>query len=305
MLEKSKYSIIVPVYNSETSLQELFDQIQQYFTSIQTKFEVVFVDDGSADKSWEVLSEIKNQNFTSVIAIKLSQNYGQHNATFCGLKHATGDFLITIDDDLQVSPSEIGKLIEKYNETNSELVYGSYIKKKHSTLRNAGSQSFNQAMFNSPREGSSFRMITRDLAEKLILHFHNFVYIDELLLWYTGDISFADVEHHERKYKQSGYTPLKLFKLAINIIIYYTTIPLKLMVYGGFLASLISFLIGTRFIIRKIIFDVPLGYTSLIVAILFSTGMIMLCLGVIGEYISRIYKVQNHKPPYSIKTLLK
>ena len=128
--------------------------------------------------------------------------------------------------------------------------------------------------------------------------------VDELLLWYTNNINFKQVEHHKRKEKKSGYSFTKLFKLAVNITIYYTAVPLKIMIYGGFISSLISFFFGIYFIARKIIFNVPLGYTSIIVAILFSTSIILFSLGIIGEYLSRIYMVQNKKPPYSIKKIL-
>jgi undecaprenyl-phosphate 4-deoxy-4-formamido-L-arabinose transferase len=130
------------------------------------------------------------------------------------------------------------------------------------------------------------------------------MYIDELLLWYTSNIAFTEVEHQKRSVHRSGYSTWKLFKLSANIVIYYTAVPLRIMTYGGFFLSVLSFIAGIRFIINKMVNDVPLGYTSLIVAILFSTSIIMLCLGLIGEYLTRIYQVQNKKPPYSIKKIL-
>jgi polyisoprenyl-phosphate glycosyltransferase len=142
------------------------------------------------------------------------------------------------------------------------------------------------------------------LAKKLLNHQINFIYIDELFNWYTSHISFVLVDHQKRPYQQSTYTPHSLFSLFSNLVIYYTAIPLRMMVYGGFISALFSFFIGVVFIYRKIIHDVPLGFTALIVAILFSTSIILLSLGVIGEYLSRIYMVQNQKPPFAIKTLL-
>ncbi|MCF8338486.1 MAG: hypothetical protein K9I74_10955, partial [Bacteroidales bacterium] len=119
------------------------------------------------------------------------------------------------------------------------------------------------------------------------------------------DIAFVEVEHHARKHNKSGYSHGKLLKLFFNVTVYYTAIPLKVMTYLGLISSVISFGFAIRFIIRKLFFDVPLGYTSIIVTILFAAGLILLSLGIIGEYLNRIYIVQNKKPPYSIKKVLK
>ncbi len=302
------YSIIIPVYNSELSLKELYEGIHSVFGELNESFEVIFVDDGSRDTSWEVLQSLKKEHPDTVTAISLSKNFGQHNATLCGFSFAKGEFIISIDDDLQVPPAEIKKLIRRQKEENADIVYGHYgSSKQHSAIRNAGSRLSKKTsaiMTGGPGEGSSFRLIRSELVKKILDHHQNFIYIDEVILWYTDSITFEQVEHHRRKYRQSGYTFTKLFKLAGNILLYYSTIPLKFLVYGGFIASLIFSFIGIWFIIKKIFFNVPLGYTSLIVAILFSTGIILFSLGVIGEYLSRIYQIQNKKPSYSIRKVL-
>jgi glycosyltransferase involved in cell wall biosynthesis len=227
---------------------------------------------------------------------------------FCGFEHSRGNLLITIDDDMQIPPEEIPKLLRKYVETDADLVYGYYGKKRHSLFRNFGSyfiKKSSRLLLQSPGEGSSFRLLTRVLVNNILKHNQEFMYIDELLLWYTANISFVQVAHERRQISNSGYSTWKLMKMSFNIVIYYTAVPLKIMSYGGFILSILSFILAIRFIIKKLIYDVPLGYTSLIVAILFSTSIIMLCLGIIGEYLTRIYKVQNKKPPYSIKKILK
>ncbi|NVO01940.1 MAG: glycosyltransferase family 2 protein [Bacteroidetes bacterium] len=301
------YSVIVPVYNSSETLEELFTRIQKCFNSLCKSFEIIFVDDGSRDDSWKLISEIKKQFPEQVKAIRFVRNFGQHNAIFCGISHANGKFFITIDDDLQHPPEEIPKLIEKYKETSSDLVYGYFKKKHHSFLQNFGSKLIKKSakvMYDSKGEGSSFRLITNQLGKQLLEHSQNFVFIDELLLWYTGDISFVKVEHEKRKSGNSGYSKIKLLKLSINLMLYYTAIPLKLMIYGGFFAAFFSFFLGIYFILKKIFYNVPHGYTSIIVTILFSTGIIIFSLGIIGEYLIRIYMVQNKKPPYAIKQKL-
>lgn len=303
-----EFSVIIPVYNSEKTLEELFKRIINIFSYLDKSFEVVFVDDGSNDDSWNILKDIKVKNQETVKAIKLSKNFGQHNAIFCGLGFAEGNYIITIDDDLQTPPEEIPKLINAMSSENSDMVYGYYKNKKHSIFRNAGSSMLKKTgklLKKSHGEGSSFRLFTKELSEKILTHSQNFVFIDELLLWYTDDISFCAVEHMKRKEGKSGYSNIKLINLALNLMIYYSAIPLKIMTWGGLLSSIISFLIGVYFLLRKMIFHhVPIGYTSLIVAILFSTSLIIFSLGIIGEYIYRLYMLQNKKPSFSIKKVI-
>jgi hypothetical protein len=147
--------------------------------------------------------------------------------------------------------------------------------------------------------------VTRELAGSVTGHHQSFMFLDELFLWYARDISFVDVKHEKRKYNRSGYTSLRLFRLFANIILYYSNVPLRIMVYTGLIVSSITFLIGLLFIIKKVFFNTPiLGYTSLIVTMMFSTGLIIFSLGIIGEYLSRIYLVQSKKPPYTIKKII-
>lgn len=306
--QKIAYSVIVPVYKGAATLEELFHRTKKVFGKLSASFEMIFIDDGSPDKSWQVLKKLKEANPDTVKAIKLSKNFGQHNAIFCGLNFVSGDFIITIDDDLQNPPEEIEKLIQEHRETEADLVYGFFKRKKHSFWRNLGSRMLKRSarkLQDAPGEGSSFKLIERHLIDKILKHHQNFVYIDELFLWYTEDIEFVEVEHHPRKHNKSGYSHGKLLKLFFNVTVYYTAVPLKIMTYLGLIASIVSFGFGIRFIIRKLFFDVPLGYTSIIVTILFASGLILLSLGIIGEYLNRIYIVQNKKPPYSIKKVLK
>lgn len=302
------YSVIVPVFNSEEILQELVERLFTVFKDLGKSYEVIFIDDGSQDDSWRVLKEIK-KNFPEVVTvIRLARNSGQHNATFCGMARAKGNFIITIDDDLQIPPEEIAKLIHQYSESSPDIVYGTYPDKKHNALRNISSTSFRQSsriFHGGPGKGSSFRLITRELTDHIIAHYQSFVFLDELINWYTADIAYVEIRHDPRRNKKSGYTPRKLVRFLSNIILYYSNIPLKMMVYTGLIVSGFSFLIGSLYIIKKIFFNVSVpGYTSTIVVIAFSTGIIVFSLGVIGEYLSRIYFSQSKKPPYTIKKIL-
>ena len=302
-----KYSVVVPVFNSEQSLEELFLGIKSVFDETGEPFETIFVEDCSQDQSWNILKDLKSRFPDQITAIKLSKNYGQHNATTCGFSFVKGEFIITIDDDLQTPPEEIKKLLTCYQASQADLIYGYYRHKKHSAMHRIGSKSLKKSsrLFRGTlEEGSSFRLIKADLVTKIVKHHQNFIFIDEVLQWYTEDIELVEVRHEPRKYQQSNYSSKMLLNLLGNILIFYTTIPLKLLVYGGFLVSLITLCYGLYFIVKKLLFNVPLGYTSLIVTLLFSTSILLFSLGVIGEYLSRIYQVQNRKPPYSIKKIL-
>jgi undecaprenyl-phosphate 4-deoxy-4-formamido-L-arabinose transferase len=305
-LSKPYYSVVVPVFNSEASLPELLERLMRVMNESGKPFECLFVDDGSKDGSWETLKKLKEDFPEIVTAIRLAKNFGQHSATFCGFNFAKGDFIITLDDDLQCPPEEIPKLIRRMEETDAELVYGIYGKKRHSLFRNMGSRTIKKisSLLGRQKDGSSFRLISSNIIQKLIIHQQNFVFIDEILHWYTDFVAFTVVEHHPRKYSRSMYNTRKIWSLLANIMYYYTSLPLKLMVYGGLISSAFFLILSVIFAAKKIFFNVPLGYTSLIVAILFSTSLILLSLGVIGEYLSRIYMVQNKKPLYSIKKVL-
>ncbi|MCK9219774.1 MAG: glycosyltransferase family 2 protein [Bacteroidales bacterium] len=306
--KKPDYSIVVPVYNSHESLEELFRRIEQTMTNLQKSFEVIFVDDDSTDISWNILEALQKTSPEKVVAIRLARNFGQHNATICGIAQATGSFIITLDDDLQNPPEEIAKLISTMQNNDADLVYGIYSKKKHSLARNLGSKALkatSRRIYRTKGNGSSFRLMKSSLGKCLLNHQINFIYIDELFNWYTNHIEFVLVDHQKRPYQKSTYTSHRLFSMLSNLIIYYTAMPLKMMVYGGFISALLSFITAILFIYRKLMHGVPIpGFTALIVAILFSTSIILLSLGVIGEYLSRIYMVQNRKPPFAIKTLL-
>ena len=227
----------------------------------------------------------------------------------CGFSLSKGNFVVTMDDDLQHPPEEINKLIEKQRSIGAELVYGLPINKKHSSAKKMGSyfvRKTSKYFANNPNgEGSSFRLISKNIIERINeRYFNNYVFIDEIIHWYTSDIALVDVEHHDRKIGKSGYSFFKLIKLYMDVFINYTANPLRIMIYGGLLSSVISFAFGAKFIIKKLISNVPLGYTSLIVSILFSTGIIMLCLGILGKYIFNLYQQQSGKPLYGIQKMI-
>ena len=303
------YSVIIPVFNSEDSLEELFQRIKTTFENFgsSTTFEVIFVDDFSKDKSWDILKKLKNEFPDLLKIIRFAKNYGQHNAVFCGFENSSGERIVTIDDDLQQDPKDIELLITKMDSTNADLVYGLGTK-KYSAARKIGSsayKNFSKYVDGKYGQGSSFRLLTASLLKQVIEHKKHFVFLEEILFWYTDYIEVVEVKQYPRKYGKSGYSIAKIFGYMNNTSINYSVWPLKIMINGGALLSLISFLLGLYFIFKKIFLGIIIpGFTALIVSIFFSTSLLLMCFGIVGKYLNNIYIVLNEKPTYSIKEKL-
>ncbi len=299
-------SIIIPVFNSAITLDKLYDLISKSLE--EYTFQVIFVNDNSYDNSWKKLQTIHKEFKDHVVAIDLENNVGQHTALFCGMQLAKGKYIVTLDDDLQIHPKEITKLIKEIEKDNSDLVYGIFPKKKHSKIRNKGSRFFGKIFStyaSTPRNGSSFKIIKSKIVQQIIEHNHHNIYIDELLGWYSKNTDFVEVEHNHRQEGNSGYSFMKLVKLALGLFVNYTALPLKMITWLGVFSSIVSFGFGLYFLYQKFVIGSALGFTSLIVTIFFSTGLILLSLGIIGEYISRIFILQSGKPAFKIKEILK
>lgn len=296
-----QYSIIVPVYGSENALEKLHEAILSFFEG-RFSFEIIYVDDHSSDKSWEVLKKIRSSCNNCTI-VRLSKNFGQHAATLCGFKYAKGDFLITMDDDLEVHPNEAENLISVQARGNHDVVYGEYEKLNKPALR-----SFFTALYKvlskmedgEKGKGSSFRLIKKEYAHKLVQNHKHFVFVDELLLWYTRNMAFIPVNANPHFVEKKRYNMGSLFSLAGNVILFSSTFPLKLVTRVGFLLFSVNFVIGIYFLLKKFFFKIDVeGYTSLIISILFSTGLIIFCIGVLAQYISRAVQTMNNVPAYN------
>lgn len=302
-----KYSVIVPVYNSQNSLKELFERLSACFAQVGAEFTVIFIDDNSKDDSWQVVCGLKDEFPAQVKAIRLSKNFGQHNAILCGMHFIDGGNVITIDDDLQIPPEEIPKLIEHQKQTGADVVYGTFKSKKHSILRNFGSYLLGkifQYFASTVGQGSPFRLIRNEIAEKLTNTNQSLIFLDEALGWFTERIEFVNVDHHKRKEGASGYSFIKLFFHTLNLIVSYTSLPLRVMTYFGLISALVCIGVGIHYIYLKYTYGAELGFTALIVAIFFSASIILLSLGIIGEYIRRLHATQYKKPPFAIRTVI-
>ena len=305
-LKQTEFSVIVPVFNSADTISELCIQIHAVMSGYE--YDIILVNDCSTDNSWNIIKELKGKPGSRITAINLGRNAGQHNALICGFNFSKAEFVITIDDDLQFLPADIPLLIQVQQSTDADLVYGIQAEKKHSVVRNLGSKivAFLFKNFAStPGKGSSFKLIKSGITDAIKHHQHSYTYLDELISWHSANTQFVTVQHLERQNGKSGYNTFSLIKFTLRVILAYTTLPLKIMTYFGLFAFLVCLGFVSFFIYQKLFFQAELGFTALIVSIFMSTGIILFCLGIIGEYLSRLFMLHNKKPSYLIKEVLK
>ncbi len=296
-------SVVIPVYRGAESLPALLRSLRDSLGT-NDDWEVVCVDDASSDRSWDVLMQIMPE-YPQLRCIQLMRNFGQHNATMCGFRHAAGEIVITMDDDLQHEPESIPTLIDHLLATNADLVYGVYEAKKHAGGRNLGSwlvNRFYRLVFRMPVTVTSFRAIRRELVEAILRYDLNFTYIDGLLAWNTQRIKMLTVPHHFRVDGRSGYTLTKLLALAMNVFTNFSLLPLQFVSFMGLLAAAGGFALGFYYLLAALFaqIDVP-GYASIITAVLVLGGVQLLSLGIIGEYLGRLHLNVNRKPQYTVR----
>lgn len=300
MSKEIEYSIVVPVFNNENCLVDLITQLSSCFQHLST--EIILVDDFSADNSWLKMKELK-KSIESLKIIRLSKNVGQHAATICGIRESTGKFVLTMDDDLVVQPEEFKKLISFQKETQHKVVYGEFSSNDNLALKGTKKiyKSLSRVEGKNRGRGSSFRLINGSLARTVAERHENFIFIDEILLWYTHEIGFVNVNRNEKATLKSRYTTKSLLNTTIGLIMYSTDFPLRVVTLIGVIMSSVNFLIGIFFLYRKLVHKIAeQGYASLIVSILFSTGLIILSIGIISMYLRKLLRNQNNEPLFYI-----
>ncbi len=299
------YSVVIPVFNSEAVLATLFTRLDKVFKAMDKQYEVIFVEDRGSDNSWEVIKSLYNAYPQVVCGLRLSRNFGQHAATLCGMQCATGKFIITIDDDLQLPPEEIPKLIARQAETNADCVYGIYNESYQTNIRKIGSRLMQYAMkatFNCKVDVSSFRLLRRELVQKIARHKQGFLFLEGLIGWHTQDIAAATITRQKRQYGRSGYNLLSLARLLLHLVFNYTVFPLYFAVSLGAFTVLIALLFLGN-IIHFYDFGLPIS-SAIIGSIWLMGGLLALCLSAIMAYLARIYATQQQMPPFSIKETL-
>lgn len=299
------YSIVIPVYNGEKTVTPLMERIDLFFKTTAYQYEVIFVYDCGKDNSWSILLSLKKQFPETVKLIKLSRNFGQHNALICGFEIATGDFIVTMDEDLQHAPEDISRLIAKQEEGDFDIIYGKYEELKHSSFRNFGSKTLKKLIsIGIPeihKDYSAFRLIKTEVAKVTIEMRNSYTFLDGYLSWITTNVDSCMVSHAERHGGVSAYTFTKLISHTINIFVTFSNLPIRFLSKLSFLVLTLVVFFSIYIIARKSIYnDFAMGYPSLIITIGFGVGLIMLALGIIGEYVYRINLKTTKRPNYKI-----
>jgi undecaprenyl-phosphate 4-deoxy-4-formamido-L-arabinose transferase len=300
-----KISVVIPVYQGAKTIAKLTDELVSHIKS--GELEVVLVNDGSTDNSHaECMSLVKK--YPEVVRyISLARNFGEHNAVMAGLNHTAGDYAVIIDDDFQNPPEEIEKLVSRAVEENRDVVYSHYEKKEHSLFRNLGS-AFNNLvasyLLNKPKDLylSSFKCMNRFIIDEVIKYKGPFPYIDGLIWRSTKNIGKVLVRHDRREEGRSGYTMRKLVRLWLNMFVNFSIFPLRISIIVGFLLSIVGGAFSVFLIIDKLLNpDIPMGITSILVAILVFSGVQMMMLGLIGEYLGKLFMANNQTPQYVVR----
>lgn len=298
-------SVVVPVYNSESSLRPLCERIDQVFKQIDKTYEIVLVDDFSRDNSWQVMQALRSENPTVKI-IRLMRNYGQHNATLCGFWHVNGQCVVTMDDDLQHSPEDIPRLIDKLQEGYDAVIAGLATKQDTMFKRMASwiMRSLTTSILDMPSglKLSSFRVFTRQVVDAIREIRSPQPYITAMLFSVTTNVCNVTVQHEKRRYGRSNYTISKLLRLSFSLLINYSSLPIRLLSLIGGLVALFAFVIGGYFFVARLLNEnIPVGWTSLVVLLSFFNGILLVILSLMGEYFRRIISEVSHRKQFAIR----
>lgn len=304
-----KVSFVIPCYRSEVTLEKVISEIQETMTGLSRyTYEIILVNDCSPDGTLSVIRKLCGL-YDNITGISLVRNFGQHAALMAGFRHVTGDIVICLDDDGQTPACEAGKLLEQI-EAGRDVVYAKYTNKQHSTFRNFGSkvnEIMTRFMLGKPKELyiSSYFAARRFVIDEVVRYENCYPYVIGLVLRTTKNIGNAEVVHRQREAGCSGYTLKALFALWFNGFTAFSIQPLRFATFIGILCAGSGFLYGIYTIIKRIVIpDVPMGFSSLMSVMVFIGGMIMLMLGLIGEYVGRIYISLNNSPQYVIREII-
>lgn len=296
-------SVVIPVYRSQASLPELYNRLIKVIAPLVPSFEIILVEDNGGDDSWRIIDGIAASD-KRVCGIQLSRNFGQHAATICGFNRASGEWIITLDDDLEQSPESIPDLYRKVRE-GYDLVYGVYPQRSHTAWRNTTSNVarwlFRKAIPSLNYEYTSFRIIRGDIARELVRFDSPFPFVDGYLSWLTNNCASVDVPHATRTHNSSNYTFKKLVSHSINIFVTFSDLPLRMATWIGISAFFIGMIWLTVIMLRYFLGGIQMsGFASIMVGLLLFGGVQLLVLGIIGEYLGRMNFKSSKKPLFLI-----
>lgn len=301
-----KVSFVIPCYRSEKTLERVVAEIQDKMKTLaEYEHEIILVNDCSPDGTLAVIRRLCETD-GRIKGISFSRNFGQHAALMAGFRQSEGDYVVCLDDDGQTPADEADKLLSKLEE-GYDAVYAKYEHKQHSVFRNLGSkvnELMTRVMLEKPKElyVSSYFAVRRFVAEDMMRYENSYPYVIGLVLRTTKNITNVVVQHREREEGNSGYTFKKLMTLWFNGFTAFSVKPLRIATAAGIVSACVGFLYGIYTIVKRLVNPaVPMGFSALMAALVFFGGMIMIMLGMIGEYIGRIYISMNNSPQYVIR----
>lgn len=306
MNTNEKISFVIPCYRSEHTISAVLDEIDELMSKhTENEYEIVLVNDSSPDNVWSVIKGIAEKR-KEVKAVSFTKNFGQHAALLSGYRVASGDLIVSLDDDGQSPVDRTFDLIDKLHE-GYDVVYARYNKIQESLWRRWGSwlsNKMSEVLIGKPKDilGTSFYVMKKFIADEVVRYQNPFTYIGGLVFRSTKNIANVYVDHRERAEGTSGYSLFKLIKLMLNGFTAFSVVPLRISSIIGVVCAIIGFIFGIYTIIRKlVVVNISVGWSSTIAIMLFIGGLIMLMLGMIGEYIGRIYISLNNSPQYVVK----
>jgi len=308
MINSDSISVIIPVYNSEATLNELFERLVATLAISAAKFEIIFINDGSSDSSWEVIRQLALRR-RFVVGMDLGRNYGQHNALLAGIRAAKNEIIVTLDDDLQNPPEEIPKLLSAL-QPGVDVVYGAREKEQHGFFRDCSSRFVKLCLsyflgIKIAKVSSSFRAFRAHLRDGFQDYRCDFISIDVLLSWSTSRFSSIIVTHHPRALGKSNYSAWKLYKHALNMLTGFTTLPLQLATAIGLTFTSLGILVFLYVLYNYFWLGnkVP-GFAFLSSLVSIFSGATLFSVGILGEYLARIYSRALNRPTFTVRETL-
>ena len=297
-------SVVVPVYNGAASVPTLVEALSQLH--VEGGLEIILVNDGSPDNSLDVCRTLCKRNAVALTVVNLARNFGEHNAVMAGYAHARGEYIINMDDDLQNPPEEVVRLWQYTRDNHHDVVYTFYEQKQHESWRNIGSRFTNwcaDLVIDKPKGLylSSFRCVNAFLAQEVLRHSGPFPYIDGLIFQITRNVGTLAVKHLPRATGESNYTLPRLLRLFMSMLLNFSVLPLRIGTLTGVLLAGIGIVGLLAIMVETLLTDTPRGWASMMAGVLTLTGVQLMMLGIIGEYLGRMFLTINKKPQFVVR----